>query len=87
MRPRISIRGFVRPWVRGSVRPWVCYVFLKNREFYKIQGNSCKFNKIDDFLQLLATSCWQPAVPLPCSTSLVSMGGSRAAAPIGDEVL
>ena len=37
MRPRISIRGCVRPLVRRSVGPYVCHAFVKNAwnwEFY-----------------------------------------------------
>ena len=40
MRPRISIRGFVRPLVHPSVCPWVRYASLKyrgNEDFKKIK--------------------------------------------------
>ena len=47
MRPRISIRGFVRPWVGPWVGPWVRNPLTKNailaRKFQKIPGNSRKF--------------------------------------------
>ena len=45
MRPRISIRGFVRRSVGRSVGPWVCNAFLINCEqkFKQIQVNSRKF--------------------------------------------
>ena len=52
MRPRISIRGFVRPSVRPSVGR--SRVSRKSR----IQVNSTKFNKIHAFSQLLAE--WRP---------------------------
>ena len=55
MRPRISIRAFVRPSVRRSVPGSVRHAFLKNREFNKIQGNSTKFNKIQQNSRLFAT--------------------------------
>ena len=36
-------------------KTWVGHAFLKNREFYKIHGNSSKFNKIQPNLRLFAT--------------------------------
>ena len=72
MRPRISIKGFVRPSVRGSVGPWVRrsvgpsvrpsvgHVFLKNRGNRVLrttkQVNSSKFKKILSFSHLLDAS-------------------------------
>ena len=52
--------------VGRSVGPWVHQAFLKNRKFNKIQGNSSKFNKIHDFLQLLAG--WRTCLSGPRTT-------------------
>ena len=70
MRPRISIRGcvrpsirpFVRPSIRLSVRPSfrppVGHALLKEHKVKEIQGNPSKFNKIQQRVSALDISSW-----------------------------